>query len=329
MATPPTEKVDLRKYAWLSIAAAVLTIGIKSTAYFMTGSVTLLSDALESLVNLVAAISALIALTLAGRPADSRYTYGRSKAEYFSAGIEGAMIFVAATLIIVSGVNRLMNPSPVQNLGIGILISVVAGLLNGGVALVLYRAGQKNNSPTLIADAKHLFTDLITSVGVVVGVALVWLTGWEVLDPIFAIILGINIVIMGVRLLRDSSAGLMDVTLPDEENQKIVEILKRNSDHPGIAFHGLQTRQAGRDRFINVDLQVPGSWTVTRAHKLADDIEDQIRAELGIAETVIHIEPIEDELSYQDIPEGYIPIEGMESSAPVDPKTGEPLVALR
>lgn len=193
---------DLSKFAWFSVGAAISTIALKYIAYEVTGSVSLLSDAMESVVNLVAAIVALIALKLAAKPANSRYTFGRSKAEYFSAALEGAMIFGAAALIMFAAIGRLLRPVGVENLGIGIVISILAGLVNAGVGLVLLRAGKKYNSPTLTADAKHLFTDIITSVGVVIGVGLVGLTGWTRLDPVIAIIVALNIIYVGTVLMR-------------------------------------------------------------------------------------------------------------------------------
>lgn len=299
---------NLAPYAWLSIGVAVATIGLKAGAYLATGSVSLLSDAMESVVNLVAAIIALISLTLAAKPASSRYTFGRSKAEYFSAAVEGAMIFGAAALIIFAAISRLTHPKPVESLGIGLAISTLAALINGATGAYLIRVGRKKCSITLEADGRHLLTDLITSVGVVAGLILVMVTGWNILDPLIAIAVAINIIWTGLALLRTSLAGLMDVTLPDAENAAIVEILHSYSEPGSISFHGLQTRQAGRERFINVDLQVPGGWTVKEGHDLATQVERSIQARLDNTDIVIHVEPIEDEASYEDIPEGFIPL---------------------
>lgn len=303
------EPPRLTTFAWLSIGAAVVTIALKTGAYFLTGSVSLLSDAMESVVNLVAAIVALIALTLAAKPASSRYTFGRSKAEYFSAAIEGAMIFGAAALIIFAAIQRLLNPQPVDSLGIGLLISALAAVINGAVGYYLVRIGKKYRSITLEADGKHLLTDLVTSAGVIVGLLLVMLTGWDFLDPVIAILVALNIIRVGVQLLSTSVAGLLDVTLPTEENKQIVKILQGHVEKDRISFHGLQTRQAGRHRFINVDLQVPGNWSVTQGHDLALVIEAEIHATLSDSTIVIHVEPIEDASSYEDIPEGYIPLD--------------------
>lgn len=303
----PNKPAHLTRFAWLSIATALITMALKYGAYLFTGSVSLLSDALESIVNLVAAIAALIALQVAGRPADSRYTFGRSKAEYFSAAIEGAMIFVAAAAIIVSAVDRLMHLAPIENVGIGLAVSGLAAAINGIVGVVLLRAGKRSFSPTLQADGKHLLTDVVTTAGVIVGVTLVSATKWQPLDPIVAILVALNIVVIGVGLMRSSMAGLLDATLPDEENQKIIAVL-RDRMSENITFHGLQTRQSGRKQYVRVDAQVPGSWTVTRGHIFGEEIEAAISAVLPDAQVTVHMEPIEDPRSYEDIPEGYIPL---------------------
>ncbi|VEI12697.1 cation diffusion facilitator family transporter [Trueperella bialowiezensis] len=299
---------NLTPYAWFAIGVAIVTIGLKAGAYYVTGSVSLLSDAMESVVNLVAAVIALVALILAAKPASSRYTYGRSKAEYFSAAVEGAMIFGAAALIIFASVQRLLKPQGVTELGIGLAISLVAALINGGAGIFLLRAGRKHRSITLQADGKHLLTDLYTSAGVICGLALVSVTGWYQLDPIIAILVAINILRTGVQLLREALAGLLDVTLPDADNQVIVNILRERTEEGKVTFHGLRTRQAGRQRFISFHLQVPGHWSVTQGHDFAHVIEEEITAKLPDSSVEIHVEPIEDASSYEDIPEGYIPI---------------------
>lgn len=298
---------NLAKYAWLSIATAFLTIALKAGAYAMTGSVGLLSDAAESLVNLVAAVVALVALTLVAKPADSRFTYGRSKVEYFSASIEGSMIFIAATFIVYSAIKRIIDPVPLENLGIGLVISVIAAALNGLVGVILLRAGAAHRSPTLKADGTHLLTDVVTSVGVVIGVALVAITHWSVLDPIVALLVGANIIFAGWRLLRSSIAGLLDITLPAEQNEAIKAVLAAHASQD-ITFHGLQTRQSGRDSFANVDMQVPGSWSVKQGHELAEDIASQLCEAVPGLHAIIHVEPIEDPRSYDDIPDGYVPL---------------------
>ncbi|HZK04668.1 MAG TPA: cation diffusion facilitator family transporter [Actinomycetaceae bacterium] len=312
--TPPAgrrggaEPVGLTKYAWLSIAAAITTIGLKSAAWALTGSVGLLSDAAESLVNLAAAIVALIALKVAASPPTERFLYGRSKAEYFSAAIEGVLIFVAAGAILIMAAQRFVNPQPLENVDAGLIVSVIASVVNGGVGLVLWRAGVKHRSLTLRADAKHLWTDVLTSIGVIVGVLLVWATGINQLDALVAFAVGINIVVTGVKLMTESMRGLMDETLTDEENEKIIAILNSHSEDGETAFHGLQTRASGRERFMNVHVLVPGVWTVAEGHDFIDAIEEELHEALPGVHMVTHLEPIEDPLSYEDIPVGHLPI---------------------
>lgn len=292
---------NLTKFAWLSIAAALLTIGLKAGAWLLTGSVGLLSDAAESVVNLVAAIVALLMLRIAARPPDEDHNFGHTKAEFFSAAVEGGMIFVAALAIIISAVDRFIHPQPLENVGIGLLISVVASLINGAVALVLLRAGREHRSLTLKADGKHLMTDVWTSAGVLVGVLLVKLTGWDRLDSIVAFAVGVNIVIAGFKLVAESTHGLMDPTLPAEENAAIVAVLLKHTTDD-VMFHGLRTRSAGRHGFATFDALVPGSWSVQKAHDLVEVIEADIRAEVEAVELRIHIEPREDPRAYGDHP---------------------------
>jgi len=306
----PGTKVDLRKFAWLSIVTAIVTIVLKTGAWAMTGSVGLLSDAAESTVNLVAAVVALIALTVAARPATERFLYGRAKAEYFSAAIEGLMIFVAAAVIMVTAVERFVNPRPLENLGIGLVIVVIASVLNGAVALVLLRAGRAHNSITLRADGKHLMTDVVTSAGILVGVGLVALTGWERLDAIVAFAVGVNIIIAGIGLLTESVSGLLDKALPDEDHEVITEILRRRTDGVSTTFHGLQTREAGRERFMTVHVLVPDEWTVKHGHDYIEDLEDELKGALPGLTVLTHLEPISDPASYEDIPEAHVPIHG-------------------
>jgi cation diffusion facilitator family transporter len=307
---PATDsRVDLRKFAWLSIVTAILTIVLKTGAWAMTDSVGLLSDAAESTVNLVAAVVALIALTVAARPATERFLYGRAKAEYFSAAIEGLMIFVAAAVIMVTAVERFINPRPLENLGIGLVIVVVASLLNGAVALVLLRAGRAHNSITLRADGKHLMTDVVTSAGVLVGVGLVALTGWERLDALVAFAVGVNIVVTGIGLLRESLSGLLDKALPDADHEIITEVLRRRTDGT-VTFHGLQTREAGQQKYMNVHVLVPDEWTVKHGHDYIEGLEDELRDCLPDLTVLTHLEPISDPASYEDIPEQHVPIHG-------------------
>lgn len=314
-----TNRENLERYAWFAIVIALLTITLKLGAYFVVDSVSLLSDAMESTVNLVAAIVALFALKIAAKPADADYTFGRSKAEYFSAAIEGAMIFGAAALIIFMAILRFINPGELENFGPGLAVSAFATLLNLGAGLYLIKKGQDHNSPALSADGKHLITDVITTFGVLTGVILIWITGWHILDPIFAILVALNIIYIGVGLIRESLSGLLDATLPAKENRLVIDILHSHRAE-NVTFHGLQTRVSGRMRYLNVDLQVPGSWTVKQGHDLAQKIEEEIQAVLENAETKIHIEPIEDPVSYEDIPEGFVPIDDADAFTPPSSK---------
>lgn len=294
-----TSNNNLLRYAWLSIAAAVLTIGLKSGAYFITGSVGLLSDALESTVNLASAVIALLALRALRRPANDEFTYGYSKVEYFSSGFEGGMILLAALGIVVSALPRLFDPRPLEQLGIGILISVIASLVNLAVALILRQAARRNGSIALDADSHHLMTDVLTTAGVLVGMALVWLTGRTWLDPVIALLVALNILVTGYRLLRQSGRALLDVALPAEEIASVKSIL--DSYQPiGVSYHALRSRQAASRRFLVVHLLVPGSWTVVEGHNLAEQIERQVMAVLPYANLVTHVEPIDDPLSQAD-----------------------------
>jgi cation diffusion facilitator family transporter len=290
----------LTRYAWLSIAAAVVTIAMKGAAFAITGSVGLLSDALESLVNLVAAIVALAMLMLASRPPDERYAYGYTKAEYFSSGVEGALIFLAAVSICWTAVLRLLHPRALEKVGAGLLISIVASAVNFAVARVLLRAGRRYHSITLEADAKHLMTDVWTSGGVVAGVALVGLTGWAPLDPLVAIAVAVNIIWAGIQLVRRSAGGLLDTAIPEPEQRLVGEVLDRYVAQ-GIEFHALRTRQAGPRYFVEMHVLVPGAWSVQRGHDLAEEIEGRIRDVLPRAHVLTHIEPCEDPVSHQDV----------------------------
>ncbi|WP_028702674.1 cation diffusion facilitator family transporter [Acidipropionibacterium jensenii] len=291
---------DLSRFAWLSIAAAVATIVLKTWAWRVTGSVGLLSDAAESLVNLVAAIIALVVLKISIRPPDQNHQFGHSKAEYFSAATEGIMIFVAAALILVQAGDRLLHPTPLDNLGIGLLVSVVASVINGVVARILSVNGRRRRSMTLIADGRHLFTDVITSVGVIVGIALVWLTGWHRLDAIVALAVGVNILITGARLIGQSGAGLMDIALPSQVNDEILAFLDSRSSKT-LKFHAVRTREAGYRRFLEFHMLVPGEWTVQHGHDVMEDLIDDLITRWPELRVMGHLEPIEDPRSYEDI----------------------------
>lgn len=280
----------LSRYAWLSIAAAVLTIGLKSGAYLVTGSVGLLSDAAESVVNLVAAVVALIALRVAAKPADEKHQFGHGKAEYFSAATEGVMIFIAAAVILFSAVQRFLNPLPLESIGIGLAISAVASAVNGAVGVLLLRAGRVHRSVTLSADGKHLLTDVWTSVGVIVGVFLVGLTGWQRLDPTVAAIVGVNILLTGFRLVSQSMTSLLDAALPAADVERVAAVLD-GSRSAEVDFADLRTRESGRHRFVSFTLLVPGAWTVEEGHDLADRVEVAITKALPDTTVHTHIEP--------------------------------------
>ena len=272
-------------------------------AWWATGSVGLLSDALESTVNIVAAVVALFALRTAMKPADAMHHFGRGKAEYFSASIEGFMILLAALIIVYTAIERIITPRDLEQIGWGLTISTVAAVINGGTALILLRAGKLHRSPVLVADGKHLMTDVWTSVGVIVGVGLVVVTGWNRLDGIVALAVGLNIIVTGVNLLRTSTAGLMDKALSDEDHLKIVKVLtKYESDE--VKFHELQTREAGRQRFVSMHVLVPGAWTIQKGHDLSENLEADIIAELPDTIITTHVEPLEDERSWADQTEG-------------------------
>ena len=297
--TADADRQSLTRFAWLSIGAALLTIGLKTSAYLLTGSVGLLSDALESSVNLVGALMALAMLTIAARPADEEHAYGHGKAEYFSSGVTGALILAAAVSIGVAAVQRLLSPRPLEQLGVGLLISVVAALVNLTVALVLLRAGRRHRSVTLEADGHHLLTDVWTSVGVVVGVGAVALTGWDKLDPIVALAVALNIVWAGVRIVRTSVRGLMDSALPQESQDTIQRILEAYKQD-GVEYHALRTRRAGARQFVSLHVMVPGTWTVARGHSLVERIESDLCRDLQNAAVITHLESIDDPASWDD-----------------------------
>jgi len=290
----------LTRYAWLSIGTAVFTILLKTAAYLLTGSVGLLSDALESGVNLVAAVFALIVLIIAAMPPDEEHAYGHAKAEYFSSGVEGALILIAAGTIAYTAVLRLINPQPLAQVGAGLIVSVVAGLFNFLAARILLRAGRRYHSITLTADAQHLMTDVWTSVGVVLGVGAVALTGWQILDPLIALAVAGQIVYSGIKLVRQAVLGLMDTALPPEEMEKVTAVLAHYQEK-GITYHALRSRQSGAWAFISVHIQVPGAWSVQDGHTLLEDIERDLRQALPWVSVFTHLEPVEDPVSWQDI----------------------------
>jgi cation diffusion facilitator family transporter len=292
---------SLKKFLYLSIAAAVATISLKLIAWNLTGSVGLFSDALESCVNLVAAIIALIMISIAEKPADEEHVFGHHKAEYFSSAIEGGLIILASFSIIWSAIPRIINPQPLENIGIGLLIAIGASLINLVVGLILLRQGRKNNSITLEADGKHLMTDVYTSAGVLIGIAMVKLTGWQVIDGIVAVGVALNILWAGYQLMRRSALGLLDTGIPEADRLTITNLLKEFKSKD-IEFHSLMTRQSGQRKFISLHVLVPGEWTIQQGHNVAEEIEKDIRDSFDLPVTVFtHLEPKEDPLSMQDI----------------------------
>lgn len=293
------QRTNLKHYAWLSIAAAIATILLKGVAWWLTGSVGLLSDALESFVNLAGALMALAMLSLAASPADDKHAYGHGKAEYFSSAFEGFLILLAAGSIAYTAIERFLHPQALEDVGVGLLVSVVASLINLFAARELLKAGLAYNSITLEADARHLMTDVWTSVGVIVGVGLVWVSGWLWLDPLLALLVAANIVWTGWQLLHRSASGLMDEAIPKEQIEA-VEVVLNKYRQLGLEFHALRTRQAGRQAFISLHVLVPGDWTVQRGHDLLERIEADIRAAVPFSHLTTHLEPIEDPVSLVD-----------------------------
>lgn len=294
-------RASLTKFAWLSIGAAIATIALKTGAYILTGSVGLLSDAIESLVNLAGAVMALIMLIIAARPADEGHVYGHSKAEYFASVTEGVLILGAAIGIMTTAIQRLLDPRPLEQLGAGLAVSVAASLVNFIVSRILLNAGRQRHSISLEADAHHLMTDVWTSVGVIGGVAVGGFTSWTILDPIVAILVALNIVWTGFQLIRRSVSGLMDEALPESDQHTILNVMNQYREK-GVEFHALRTRQAAARRFMSVHVLVPGDTTVREAHLIVEDFEKDIRKALGGVVTVFtHLEPVEDELSMEDM----------------------------
>ena len=290
----------LERYAWLSVVAAVATIALKTLAWWLTGSVGLLSDALESLINLAAALLALSMLRLAASPPDEHHPYGFSKAEYFSAGIEGALIVLAAAGIVWACVPRLVAPQPLAMPVIGLSLTVLASAINLAVGVLLVRIGRAHHSITLEADGRHLLTDVWTSAGVIVGVALVFVTGWLRLDPLVALAVSAHILWTGYGLVRRSVKGLLDPAISAEDQREVTKLFAEYSRRYGVSFHALRTRQAGARRFVSFHLLVPDAWTVAQAHKLSEEIESRMRAMVPNAAIFTHIEPISDPASYDD-----------------------------
>lgn len=293
---------SLKRFLHLSILAALTTILLKFAAYFQTGSMGFFSDALESLVNLFAAIIALILLHLSEKPADEEHEFGHGKAQYFSSALEGALIFIAAFSIIYTSIPKIFNPQPLNNIGAGSLLSVAAAVVNLVVGYILLKKGKKYDSIILEADGKHLIADVLTSIGVILGVVLVKVTGFYFLDPIIAIAVALYIVYIGFKLISRSTSELMDAAIPKEEQQMVVEYLDSLTEK-NIEYHSLLTRKAGYRKFITLHLLVPGDWSVQKGHDCAEAIEQNIEQMFGNANVTVtsHIEPLEDPVSFNDI----------------------------
>lgn len=290
----------LKKYAWLSVAAAIFTIVLKTIAYLLTDSVSLMSDAAESLVNLAGALMALWMLTIAARPADEDHTYGHSKAEYFSSGAEGTMILLASFSIAFLAVQRLLNPRDIQKIDLGLIVNASASAINLVTSIILSKAGKRYSSITLEANSKHLMTDVYTSAGVIIGIIAVGLTGLNILDPILALLVAGNIIISGVGLVRKSVHGLMDKVISGTDIQKLEKVCEPYIKE-GISFHAIRTRQAGLRKFISMHVLVPGSWTVHQGHSLLEEIEHKIRKEIPNSSILTHLESLDDPASWEDL----------------------------
>jgi cation diffusion facilitator family transporter len=277
--------------ARLSLVVALLVLGLKAFAYLLTGSVALLSDALESLVNVAAALLALLAIRFAQRPPDETHPFGHSKAEYFSAVLEGVLVVLAAFLIAKESIPRLLHPRPLGDLGPGLLVSLLASLINGLLAWHLLRQGRRLRSPALTADGYHVLSDVLTSVGVLAGVSLAWATGLWVLDPLLALLVAGNILLMGFRLVRQSVGGLMDEGLSPAEVSRIRKTIAEALGGRALEVHDLKTRKAGNRAFLEFHLVVPGSMTVEEAHRLCDELERALEESFPGLAVTIHVEP--------------------------------------
>lgn len=292
--------VRIVSYAWLSVAAALTTMGLKALAYKITGSVGLLSDALESGVNLVAAALAVAVLRVSRRPPDDEHAFGHEKVEYFSSGFEGALILMAGASIARAALPRLWHLQPLQEIGLGLALATLASVVNGAVAAVLLKAGRKHRSVTLQADGQHLLTDVWTSAAVLIGVVLVALTGQLILDPIVALLAAAYISWVGISLVRGAFHSLMDVALDPEQIAAIEAILETYRSQ-GVTYHALRTRRAGSSNFVQFHVLVPGDWSVSRGHQLTEELERAIAVTIPGTRTLTHLEPLEDPISFDDI----------------------------
>ena len=295
-----SKEKSLTRYAWMSIAAAVVTIGLKMSAYLLTGSMGLLSDALEGFINLAAATVVLATLRIVERPPDETHQYGHDKAEYFSSGIEGTLILIASAAILLASTQRLLNPQPIEQAGIGLAIAIFASLINLVAGQILLRAGSRYDSITLEADGQHLMSDVWSSAAVVIGVGLTVLTGIERLDPIVAILIGLKIGWEGIKIFRRSIAGLMDSPIGEDEQAQVEAILQSHAGS-GIRWHALRSRQAGGRRFISVHILVPPEWTVQQAHDLSEELETEVAQAINRATLFTHFEPQGDPSAEEDL----------------------------
>ncbi|HUP98166.1 MAG TPA: cation diffusion facilitator family transporter [Usitatibacter sp.] len=286
-------------YAWLSVATSIVTISLKFAAYYLTGSVGLLSDAVEAVVNIAAALIAVIVLAYSAAAPDHEHNFGHEKAQYFSSGIEGALIFVAAGAIIWTAVPRLFHPQPLEQVWTGLVLSIIASIANAWCAWMMLGAARAHRSITLEADAKHLLTDVWTTAGVVIAVLVVQWTGWLRLDPIIAVVVAIQIIWTGWRLMGRSFQGLMDRAIPDADRAVIIEILETLKAR-GCDYHALRTREAGAKSFVDVHVLVPGRMSVQHGHDLVEKLENDIQARLPHVEVLTHLEPLEDPKSWDD-----------------------------
>lgn len=301
--TATSTPVNLSRFALVSLVVGICVLILKLAAWWVTGSVGLFSDAMESVVNIAAAIVAFFALRTAAKPPDERHHFGHGSAEYLSALLEGMLIAAAATVIVVSSIDRLITPQPLEHVGIGLFISVIASLMNAATAWLLIRVGRRHKSLALIADGKHLLTDLWTTGGVLVGVVAVALTGWERLDPLIALGVAVNILIVGFSLVRRSVSGLLVSALPPEDAARLTTVLAQFNQKP-VLIHAVQSRVAGRELFVSLHVLVPGDWPVARGHDLCEDIESAVSDEFGAASVSTHLEPVEDPRSFGDTPPG-------------------------
>ncbi|MHC4489520.1 MAG: cation diffusion facilitator family transporter, partial [Planctomycetota bacterium] len=291
--------VSLVRFAYLSVTVALATMAIKSVAFLLTHSVGLLSDALESIVNLTAALVAVRVLNEIAKPPDKEHAFGHGKAEYFSSLFEGILIGVASISIVYTAIQRLLDPEHIQQVSLGLTLALVASIFNFYVARLLIRKGREHNSITLEADGQHLMSDVWTSLGVIAGVGAASITGWQILDPIIAMIVASKIGWTGIRLTQRSIHGLMDASLPEIQIQKINEIMDHYREQD-IRFHALKTRQAGAHSFISMHVITPGSWSIREGHDLLESIEKDIQKAIPLANVFTHIEPLEDPRSWDD-----------------------------